>query len=227
MEPLKKTVFFIVLSLLTYEMAARHAPSAPENLRVNYITQPLNIDMQHPRFSWILFDVDRNEIQSAYEILVASSPELLAEHTGDFWSTGKVESSLQNGILYDGKPLQSKSQYWWKVRTWDKDDLMGDWSEMQVFETSMIDGAGWSARFITGHINLARKRSLLCQLAKKLTGPGYMPHPGVGTSYLSMAKKCQIIFSVHCLLIISEVLPCTRHLTLHICWLRRLQTPSV
>lgn len=158
---MNKAVFSIVLLIAVTRLSAQQAPSAPENLRVNYITQPLNIDVYNPRFSWILFDADRNEMQSAYEIVVASTPELIASNTGDLWSTGKVTSSQQNGVVYNGTPLESKSRYWWKVRTWDKDNLAGEWSEAQVFETSMIDGQGWSAQFITGEINLARKEFTL------------------------------------------------------------------
>lgn len=63
-------------------------------------------------FSWIVNDTDRNEIQSAYEIVVSD-----AINEEELWDSGKVSSSKQAYIKYNGKALQEAHAYRWKVKT--------------------------------------------------------------------------------------------------------------
>ncbi|HVV71288.1 MAG TPA: hypothetical protein VHI52_07295, partial [Verrucomicrobiae bacterium] len=44
-------------------------------LRCEYRTNPMGLDIVHPRLSWILSSEERGEKQTAYQILVASSAE--------------------------------------------------------------------------------------------------------------------------------------------------------
>ena len=63
----------------------------PSTLRCEYLTDPLNLDVASPRLSWKLEATDRRGVaQSAYQIVVASSPELLAQEKGDLWDSGRV-----------------------------------------------------------------------------------------------------------------------------------------
>ena len=49
----------------------------PTGLRCEYLENPLGIDVRQPRFSWVLEHSHRGgELQSAYQILVAASPDL-------------------------------------------------------------------------------------------------------------------------------------------------------
>ena len=66
---------FILVTLTSAAFAA------PVHLRCEYLENPLGIDKASPRLSWQSDNVERDWRQSAYEILVASSAELL--HTGD------------------------------------------------------------------------------------------------------------------------------------------------
>ena len=104
------------------------AAVTPANLRCEYLTDPLGIDAGSPRFSWILSSNRRGELQSAYQILVASSPKLLSLGKGDLWDSGKVSSDESSQIIYAGNPLVSRESCFWKVRTWDRDGKAGDWS---------------------------------------------------------------------------------------------------
>jgi alpha-L-rhamnosidase len=49
----------------------------PSELLCEYAVNPLGIDTVHPRLSWILSTADRNQCQTAYQILAASSREIL------------------------------------------------------------------------------------------------------------------------------------------------------
>src|SRR5205814_7236994 len=91
----------------------------PTKLKCDYRVAPLGIDSPNPRLDWILSSSDpavRGITQSAYQILVASSPEALAKDQGDLWDTGKVASDQMNQIAYGGGPLTSAQGVWWKLR---------------------------------------------------------------------------------------------------------------
>jgi alpha-L-rhamnosidase len=45
---------------------------SPFNLRCEYLEDPIGLDTPNPRFSWCLAHNERNQKQSAYQIIVAS-----------------------------------------------------------------------------------------------------------------------------------------------------------
>ena len=55
----------------------------PFELRCEYATNPLGVDVRAPRLSWALRSDQPSDRPTAYQILVASSPELLAREIGD------------------------------------------------------------------------------------------------------------------------------------------------
>ena len=61
---------------------AAEGPLAPVNLRCEYLKNPVGIDVRQPRFAWVLRHTQRAQMQSAYQVLVASSPELLSPEQG-------------------------------------------------------------------------------------------------------------------------------------------------
>ena len=57
----------------------------PVGLTCEYAADPLRIDVAQPRFGWVLNSSRRGQMQSAYQILVAGSPEKLKADIGDKW----------------------------------------------------------------------------------------------------------------------------------------------
>ena len=47
-------------------------------IRTEQMNAPLGIDVRQPRLSWMLESSEKNVMQTAYHILVASTPEKLA-----------------------------------------------------------------------------------------------------------------------------------------------------
>ncbi len=81
------SIFMFILSALGISHSTANAGElTPEFLRCEYRVDPLGIDVTEPRLSWIVTSDARNQVQTAYHILVSSSPELLAEV-----ASGKVE----------------------------------------------------------------------------------------------------------------------------------------
>ncbi len=113
------------------------AQDAPLGLLCDLLTHPEQslITDTKPDFGWIMNASRANEVQSAYQILVSSSPEKLAQDKGDWWDSGKVASAQSINVNYAGKPLQSSTTYWWKVRTWDKEGQPSAYSPPQRFNT--------------------------------------------------------------------------------------------
>jgi hypothetical protein len=122
MTNLMKRTPALLAALLLAPLAALHAADAA-NLRCEYQNNPLGIDVEKPQLSWVMEDggqktEDRGRKQTAYQILVASTPELLAKDKGDLWDSGKVESDQSIHVEYAGKPLESQMRCFWKVRVW-------------------------------------------------------------------------------------------------------------
>jgi alpha-L-rhamnosidase len=121
----------------------------PERLRCEDLKDPSVIDVQNPRLSWINTDplFIRNQSQTAWQILVASSREELLKDNGDLWNSQKVNSSQSFNIVYKGVPLRSRQDCWWKVRVWDNKGKPSGWSEADFFSTGLREDE-WKAQWI-------------------------------------------------------------------------------
>lgn len=123
----------------------------PVDLTCEYRDNPLGIDTATPRFSWVNEAASpeaRGKAQTAYQILVAGSRELLDSDTGDLWDSGKVVCGENIQISYAGSALGSRQRAFWKVRVWDEGDRISPWSESAWFETALLDPSDWSAHWI-------------------------------------------------------------------------------
>ncbi len=117
-------------------------------LRIEYLSEPLGLTEKHPRFSWEVISNERSQTQSAYEIIVASSMELLDSDKGDLWKSSKVRSNHSNQIVYDGKALKSSQVCHWKVRLWDGEGHASDWSQPARFSMGYLNKSDWTALWI-------------------------------------------------------------------------------
>lgn len=143
---------FLAAALAAAAPAARAAEAVTvSDLRSEDLKDPLGIDVRAPRFSWKIFPVDpaaRGTRQTAYRVLAASSPAILAEDRGDLWDSGRVESSDSVLVEYRGKPLSSGAACWWKVRVWDERGAPSGWSKPARFTLGLLEPSDWDARWI-------------------------------------------------------------------------------
>ncbi len=139
---------FLSLLLLTPFLPAQSV--RPVQLKCEYQSAPLGLEVRKPRFSWALeAGGRRGAAQGAYRILVASSLEALAKDQGDLWDTGKVTSSRTTQVVYEGAPLRSRQVCFWKVRSWDEKDRPSPWSDPASFEMALLKKSDWKAAWIT------------------------------------------------------------------------------
>ncbi|MDB6018459.1 MAG: Alfa-L-rhamnosidase [Pedosphaera sp.] len=122
-----------------------------ENLRCEYLHAPLGIDAASPRLDWIVSSSRRGELQTAYQVLVASTEKLLDDDKGDLWDSGKVASDESCQIAYAGKPLVSRQDCFWKVRIWDRDGDPSVWSQNARWQMGLLQPSDWGAEWIVAN----------------------------------------------------------------------------
>ncbi|GAA1510921.1 family 78 glycoside hydrolase catalytic domain [Kribbella lupini] len=116
-------------------------------LTVEYADRPLGLDEPRPRLAWIATAPGYGATQSAYQVLVATSPDLLAPEQADVWDTGKLTGDAIQ-LEYDGPQLAPRTRYHWAIRLWDGLDRESRWSRPSWFETALLDEGWQDARWI-------------------------------------------------------------------------------
>ena len=134
---------FLVVILLSSNIPGLGVPTI-DNLKVEYSSTPIGIDVELPRFSWQMFanEGERGIEQHAYRIEVRNP---LGEI---MWDTKKIESGVSVGIKYAGTPLKATTRYSWSITVWIRHDAAS--SNSSWFETGLLnpgqdawDGAQW------------------------------------------------------------------------------------
>ena len=132
----------------------------PENLQIGssavtagqlsceHLWNPLGIDISRPRLSWKMNAPGRGDRQTAYQILVASSPGILSSNTGDLWDSGMIVSNQSVLVTYDGQALTSGEACYWKVRVWDENGNVSAWSPMATWTMGLLSPSDWTAQWI-------------------------------------------------------------------------------
>ena len=122
-----------------------------ENLRCEYLTDPEGIDIGSPRLSWVVTSSLRGDHQSAYRILVASTPERLSRGEADLWDSGLKHSDHTIHIRYEGRPLQAFDRCYWRVQVCDAKGH-ATWSPVAHWSMGPLSATDWgSACWIAPH----------------------------------------------------------------------------
>ncbi len=117
-------------------------------LKCEYTDNPLGVDSIQPQLFWQIRSSVRAQRQSAYRILVATSPQLLAQDQGDLWDTKKQISDKTTHIPYQGVALKSSQVVFWKVRAWDSEDQPSPWSRTANWTMGILKDEDWRAKWI-------------------------------------------------------------------------------
>lgn len=157
----KSHLFFLTLVLFAIQVKSNNTPSG---LTVNFLDHtsqvyqngyPVNVPMEQailqadkfqfaeiaqkqPFFGWIVNSEKNNTMQTAYQVLVASSLENISKNIGDCWDSGKTTSAQSINITYSGKELKPNSIYYWKVKTWDNHGIESSFSALSQFKTATV-----------------------------------------------------------------------------------------
>ena len=126
------------------------------DLRCECFINPLGIDVTKPCLSWVIESGQRGEIETAYQVLVASTAESLTADKGDLWDSGKVASdaigtgdlcgpntAVRGGTVFLESALLGNSR-WPSVRVEPTGVLGGDSCQRRL-ERLLDRGTSWNA----------------------------------------------------------------------------------
>ena len=146
-----KILSAVFLAIALFSVKCKQPPVTGlsiSQLRCNGLENPAGIDLI-PNFSWILKGSHRGQSQTAYQIIVSSDSEMINNHKGIMWNSGKILSGESAWIPYKGFQLQSDKEYFLRIRVWDEDDKSCQWSKTGKFVTGLLSKQDWDkARWI-------------------------------------------------------------------------------
>ena len=148
--------FYLLLSFLFLGIASVSGQEkiSVNNLRCEYLEDPIAIENEKPLLSWQLQSSGESKSQTAYRIIVASSPSILSEGKADFWDSGKIGSSRSSQVEYKGKALESRQTLYWKVMVWDEEGKASLWSKMGKWTMGLLKASDWKAQWISNKEDL-------------------------------------------------------------------------
>lgn len=164
----------IVLIAVGLAVAAAQ-PLAAYRMRVEYLENPLTVDVVTPRFSWALAHTARASVQSAYHLIVKTAAGAVA------WDTGVVTSNVSLNVPYGGAPLISDTDYTWTL-TWTDGTGATAPPASATFSTGLLSPSDWhGAAYISsttnGSLNTYRTEFTLAALPVRarmfIIGLGY------------------------------------------------------
>lgn len=137
---------FVFILFIFITCATAKASISLSNLNVEYEHEPLGVNVNNPRFSWLMV-ADNNQrgcFQKAYQLIVSDEFGEIA------WDSGKVKSDESLNITYAGFPLKPTTTYNWAVKVWDQNDnqhTSESWFETGLMSpddsSSAWNGAQW------------------------------------------------------------------------------------
>jgi alpha-L-rhamnosidase len=133
-----------VAALLLVAAPAYAGSPRAVDLETERADRPLGTDERTPRLGWTLRSLDR---QTAYRVLVATTPHRLTPGRADVWDSGRVRSSRSYDVAYRGPALESRTRYYWRVQVWGERGATR-WSKPTWFETGLLEPGDWSAKWI-------------------------------------------------------------------------------
>ncbi len=140
------TAFLLACSLLACSIPVSAAEGdggkpgiAIENLRTDYLENPIGIEADSVSFSWNLESNVIGAAQTAYQIRVYEK----GEESRLVWDSKKVKSSRSVGIPYEGSALKEATAYRWTVQAWNEEGKEIPAREAE-FETGVTHLPEWT-----------------------------------------------------------------------------------
>lgn len=111
------------------------------DLKLEFMRDPLGIDLTAPLLSWILTADARNSRQTAYQLQVYAE---IAENQRSLIYDSGVISDDRSSMTLRKLAFESATRYWWRVRVWDEGHEPGAWSDFAYFETGLLEEKDWA-----------------------------------------------------------------------------------
>ena len=144
-------IYFLMIVLFCANvMYANPGFLSASSLRCEYLENPEGIERLHPRLSWQMSVLPGSKGQkiTAYQVIVASTKDILNQNEGDLWDTGKISSQQPVNVAYNGKALNSLQECFWKVKLWDQEGAELPWSDMAKWSMGILTASEWQGKWI-------------------------------------------------------------------------------
>ena len=131
--------------IIASAQTGNQAPLAPSALKTELLEHPYGLDTKNPSFSWVVNDLDQNEVQTAYRIVLSNTMADVENQTY-LLDTGWKESNENTYVKVEGleEVLSDNDLCYWQVQTKDKDGAQSPLSEPQAFTTGV--GSEWASK---------------------------------------------------------------------------------
>ncbi|WP_113654612.1 alpha-L-rhamnosidase [Pedobacter namyangjuensis] len=126
------------------------------NLKTEYLINPLGLDSPNPRFTWQMNDDRTGAKQTAFRILVNTDSVALAQGKAVQWNTGWLATS-ENLKTYSGRLLKPFTKYFWRVDIADQNKVKSTKVKIASFEMGMMDSKNWQGAWISDNQNINLK----------------------------------------------------------------------
>jgi len=167
---MSKQFFILTLTVFIFSSCTKKSLNTPFELFCEDKTNPIGIATPEPSFSWKNTAISKGAQQSAYQVLMASSSDLLKKGKADLWDSGKITDSESVWIPYRGKALKSNTVAYWKVKVWDQKDVATKWSKVQSYSVGLLNIEDWKGKYIGMHPDSAENESPLCRKSFVIEG---------------------------------------------------------
>ncbi len=154
MQKFHSFFYTFLCSIFILQTGAGQQVGRPIAIKTEYLSNPIGIQEDIPRFSWEFEESEPGFLQSACEIIVSDNLQDIQNTKGNIWSSGKIQSQENIQVLYKGPPLKSFTRYQFKIKVYDSNDQPSEWSGVNWFETSALQTSDWKAKWIgDGSVN--------------------------------------------------------------------------
>lgn len=127
---------------LTFNLFAQN-PVSVSNILCESKINPVGIEAEHPRLSWVINSDEKDTRQSAYHILVSDSPQKLKNNIGNIWDSKVVKSDRSIQVEYAGITLNSEKKYFWKVKILNQNGKESAWSQTGTWQMGLLSVSDW------------------------------------------------------------------------------------
>ena len=136
---MKKGILFLFFQTIVMVSIAQ---LTAENLLTENLINPIGVGVTKPRFTWVVKSDKKNTVQTAYQIQVYNGSSV-------YWNSERIVSGQSVMVTYAGRPLNSNARYNWKVKVWDNQNRVTEWSKEGSFQMALLKPTDWVAKWIT------------------------------------------------------------------------------
>jgi alpha-L-rhamnosidase len=145
---MRTKIIVLIISVIFISWKENKNPFSPENLKCEYLVNPIGIDVRNPRFIWQMNVNRQGASQKAFMIFVGTDSAEVASGKGNVWESGTINSNLMP-VKYSGQNLEPFTRYFWGAKIQDEEGNWSDLSKVVFWETGMMGIENWKGGWIT------------------------------------------------------------------------------